>query len=325
MRALSGTAPRHLAAALLAAAALAAHSATASADVCTGGAPYQATGSAARIASAVPFLLAPRWSAEALPQWAETSASLAWGDTLAYAWYQDAALWGATSQAAWWVLPGLGCGVGTSHEAVIHEGVPYPPEICIVLYARLAFAGYDCSEPGALASAAAPVALRRGGLLLLAGFAPPADGSVRVAFAHGEATFPAAGGVYAGTAPAGYGAVLAASPLTPVAARVPAPVVIVDQTGLFSSSEGPLASTPRLDSLASQIHARLRTVEASVLGTAVHGRRAHDEVLYAPGSRPLAANVARAIHAAAPVALAGAALRTFGAVARVVVLAGRGD
>jgi hypothetical protein len=47
---------------------------TASADVCTGGAPYQGSGSPPHsLLAAVPFLKNPRWSKESLPQWSDTA------------------------------------------------------------------------------------------------------------------------------------------------------------------------------------------------------------------------------------------------------------
>ena len=61
----------------------------ASADVCTGGAPYQGSGSPpSSLPAVVPFLKSPRWSKETLPQWSETLASIGWGNQLAYAWYR---------------------------------------------------------------------------------------------------------------------------------------------------------------------------------------------------------------------------------------------
>jgi hypothetical protein len=69
----------------------------------------------------------------------------------------------------------------------------------------------------------------------------------------------------------------------------------------------------------------MRSVSPSILGTAVKGRRARDEVLYSPGARGLATGVARALHTGGPSALSGGALQMFGSVARVVVLVGRVD
>jgi hypothetical protein len=119
--------------------------------------------------------------------------------------------------------------------------------------------------------------------------------------------------------------VVSASDMAAVLTRNPTPVVLVDQTGLYSASQGPLASTPRLKRVAAVIHSRMPSLAASLLGTAVTGRRARDEVLYGPGQRALAVRVARAIHAQAPSALAGGALRMFRSVAHVVVLVGRTD
>jgi hypothetical protein len=121
------------------------------------------------------------------------------------------------------------------------------------------------------------------------------------------------------------GAVRQATSLPAVMARPLAAVVLVDQTGLSSSSEGPLASTPRLKRVAATLHARLRSVSATILGTAVTGHRAHDEVLYGAGARTLATRVAHALHAPSPTALSGGSLSMFGAVARVTVLVGRSD
>jgi hypothetical protein len=306
----------------------AARTPAASADVCTGGAPYEPSGSVSvlRGVGVVPFLHSPRWSKEVLPQWSETSASSAWGDQLAFAWYPDATLWSATSTAAWWVIPGLACG-GPAYpeDAYEEEGNRYDPQVCVVVYAQLALVSFDCLDPAELSRPGPPVSVERGGQLLVAGFAPPGTGSVAVRFQNGNASFAAAGGVYGGAVSTRLGKVVSASAMPAVLTRKPTAVVLVDQTGLYSSSQGPLASTPRLKRVASVIHSRMPSVGAMLLGTAVTGHRARDEVLYAPGQRALAARVARAIHAAAPGALAGGALRMFRSVAHVVVLVGRAD
>jgi hypothetical protein len=291
----------------------------ASADVCTGGAPYQASGSPPpSLLSTAPSLSAPRWSSESLPQWADTALYARWGNQLAYAWYQDTALWGATSTASWWVVPGQACGLRAGRQL-------YDPEVCVVVAEQLALASYDCIDPGKLADATPPIAVRRGRRLLVSGFAPPATGSVEVSFQDGSATLPAAGGVYGGSVSPRLGSVRRARKLTAVVDRPLSAVVLVDQTGLFSSSQGPLASRPRLHDVAARLHARIRSLSATILGTAVTGDRARDEVLYGPGAGPLAASVAVALHAAAPSALGGGALAMFGSVARVVVLVGRSD
>jgi len=292
---------------------------TASADVCTGGAPYQGSGSPPHSPlAAVPFLKNPRWSKESLPQWSDTGLYEQWGNHLAYAWYQDADLWEATSTASWWVIPGQSCGLRP-------DGQPYDPQVCVMVAAQLALASFDCLDPQELAGASRPITVARGGHLLVSGFAPPGTGSVEVSFQNGSATFPAVGGVYGGSVSVSLGTVRHARNLPAVANRPLAAVVLVDQTGLFSSSQGPLASTPRLKSIAATLHAHLRSVSATILGTAVKGHRAHDDVLYGPGARAFAARVAGALHVATPTALNGGALRMFGSVARVVVLVGRGD
>ncbi len=305
-----------------------AHAPAASADVCTGGAPYEPAGSPSALlgVGAVPFLHSPRWSKEVLPQWSETSASGAWGDQLAYAWYPDATLWGATSAAAWWVIPGLACG-GTDlpEDAYEQEGNRYEPQVCVLVYAQLALVGFDCLDPRELSHPSPPVLVKRGSQSLVAGFATSASGSVEVRFQNGSATLPAAGGVYGGAVSSRLGRVLGDTDLTPLATRAPTAVVLVDQTGSYSSSQGPLASTPRLKRVAAAIHARIPSVGPLMLGTAVAGHRPHDDILYGPGSRALASRVARALRAAAPSALAGGALQMFRSVARVVVLVGHAD
>src|ERR1700693_6271250 len=61
----------------------------ATAGVCTGGAPDEASGSPeARVNGLVPFLVSPRWSQEQLPSWEAERTSTSWGDQLAYAWYR---------------------------------------------------------------------------------------------------------------------------------------------------------------------------------------------------------------------------------------------
>jgi hypothetical protein len=313
---------RAIAALALMAAALAlalARAPAASADVCTGGAPYQGSGSPpASLLAAAPILRSARWSKETLPQWFETRASGEWGNELAYAWYQHSVLWDATSTAAWWVIPGQSCGPAP-------DGQPYDPQDCVLVYAQLALASFDCLDVQALQGASPPKTVRRGGQLLVSGFVAPGTGSVEVSFQNGSATFPALGGVYGGSVSADLGAIRQATSLPAIRARPLAAVVLVDQTGLYSSSAGPLASTPRLRRVAARLHARLRSVSATILGTAVRGHRAHDEVLYGAGGRRLATRVARALHAPSPTALRGGALSMFGTVARVTVLVGRSD
>ncbi len=291
----------------------------ASADVCTGGAPYQASGSPpSALLAAVPFLSSPRWSKESLPQWYDNETSSRWANQLAYAWYQDAALWGATSTASWWVIPGQSCGLAPG-------GQTYDPQDCVMVAAQLALVSFDCLDAEELAGATPPMTVTHGGQLLVSGFAPPGVGSVEVSLQNGHATFPAVGGVYGGSVSASLGKVGQATYLPAVAARPLAAVVLVDQTGLFSASEGPLASTRRLKSVAATLHAHLRSVSATILGTAVAGHRAHDQVLCGPGARASAVRVARALHASSPTALSGGALRMFGSVASVVVLVGRSN
>jgi hypothetical protein len=304
------------------------HTPAASADVCTGGAPYEPSGSPAGLlgVGAVPFLHSPRWSKEVLPQWSETSASGAWGDQLAYAWYSDATLWGATSTAAWWVIPGLACSAADLPEdAYEQEGSRYEPQVCVLIYSQLALSGFDCRDPRELSRPSAPISVRRGSQSLVAGFAPGASGSVEVGFQDGSATFAVAGGVYAGAVSSSFGKALSATEETALATRAPTEVVLVDQTGSYSSSEGPLASTPRLKRVAAAIHERIPSVAPVILGTAVSGHRPHDQVLYGHGSGALASRVARVLHAAAPSALTGGALQMFRSVARVVVLVGHAD
>jgi hypothetical protein len=291
----------------------------ASADVCTGGAPYQGSGSPpSSLLASVPFLTNTRWSKESLPQWYDNETSVQWADQLAYAWYQRSALWAATSTASWWVIPGQSCGLAP-------DGQIYDPQDCVMVAAQLALVSFDCLDEQALAGTNPPVAVAHGGQLLVSGFAPPGTGSVEVGFQNGDATFPAVGGVYGGSVSASLGAVRQATDLPAVVTRSLAAVVLVDQTGLFSPSEGPLASTRRLKSVAATVHARLPSVSATILGTAVAGHRAHDEVLYGPGARASALRVAGALHAAAPSALSGGALSMFGSVASVVVLVGRSN
>jgi hypothetical protein len=304
----------------------AASTSTALADVCSGGAPYPASGWAPGLGTVVPFLNSPRSSQETLPQWSQTHVVGEWGNQLAYARYPTATIWASTDAAAWWVIPGLGCtlpeGAG---ETFPQEGVPYEPQVCVLIYAQLALVGFDCQSRKQLSAPNAPVSVVRGQERLVAGFAPPGAGSVEVRFQNSAATLPAVGGVYGGSVSARLGAVVSATDSPLIVARAPTAVALVDQTGLFSASQGALAGMPRLKKVAAQIHARIRSVSASILGTAVKGRRARDEVLYGPNARGLAISVARALHAGGPSALNDGALQMFGSVARVVVLVGRVD
>jgi hypothetical protein len=316
-----------LAAALAILAVGAAHTASASADVCTGGAPYEASGPAGGVVGgAVPFLASPRWSKETLPQWSETLTSSDWGNQLAFAWYPKATLWGATSTAAWWVIPGLACTDTDGPEAHhSQDGNLYVAQVCVVVLAQLSLISFDCQGAKELSRPSSPVSVKHDAQRLVSGFAPRGTGSVEVLFQSGHTTFPVAGGVYGGSVSARVGKAVSATDIPAVVTRARTPVVLVDQTGLYSSSQGPLASTPRLKKVAAAIHARIPSVRASILGTAVSGHRARDEVLYGPGAHALASRVARALHAQAPSALAAGASRMFGSVARVVVLVGRSN
>jgi hypothetical protein len=300
----------------------------ASADVCTGGAPYEASGSPeASVTALVPFLGSPRWSKEELPSWEAERASVSWGNQLAYAWYRYTRLWGATSTAAWWVVPGVGCDVKGESErfGTAQAGAPYaeyPPEVCVLLYVKLSMESANCQDAKQLSASNPPVEVELGGQRLVSGFAPPDTGSVEVHFSNGSTTFPVAGGVYGGSVNALLGKALAVTGLQPTAKRTPAPVVLVDQTGLFTSFR---ASRPRMSSVAARIHRRITSVRALNLGHAVVGQRARDSVLYAPGSRALASRVARALHAHDTGSLGRGELKMFGSVAQVVVFVGRTD
>jgi len=318
-RAITGRRASLLLAALAAAAAFALTAAGgAAADVCSGGAPYRGEGSPpSALLEAVPALSGPRWSLESLPQSAPTNAFSEWGGRqLAYAWYRDTVLWDVSGPDAWWVIPGQGCATGPHGEA-------YDPEACVLVYDELRMLGYDCRDPEQIAEGGAPQGITSGAATLVSGFAPPGSGSALVTFQHGTATLPASGGVYAGAVSAALGRALSAAFLPAADARPLAPIVLVDQTGEFSPSQGPLASTPRLRRVAEVLRPRLG--RATILGTAVEGRRSRDEVLFGPGSQASARRVAAALHAPRPTPLGAGALAMFGDAARVVVLVGRRD
>lgn len=315
---------------LLAAAALlaglCAHVPSASAEVCASGDPYEASGAPeARVDGLVPFLVSPRWSKEMLPSNEAERSSTPWVSQLAYAWYRYARLWDASSTAAWWVVPGVGCDFKNEplgQNQVFLDQSSFPPEVCILVYVQLSIESSNCEDAMQLSTSSPPVEAERGGQRLLSGFAPPGTGSVEVRFQNGSATFPAVGGIYGGSVNAHLGKALSCTDLPAVVARTPAPVVLVDQTGLFTSV---LASRPRMTSVAARIHARMPSVRAANLGHAVTGQRAHDSVLYAPGARALATRVARALHAPTPGPLASGELKMFGSIAQVVVLVGHTD
>jgi hypothetical protein len=296
----------------------------ASADVCSGGAPYAGPGSPeGELLHAVPFLAAPRWSREVLPQWRETSAEASWADGLAYAWYTHAALWSASEGTSWWVIPAAAC--ADEPDPTMIEGNLYASQDCVLIYQQLAPVGFDCLDLPALAHESEPVTVRQGADLLVAGFTPMHAGSVEVTFQNGTATLPVVGGVYGGAVSSSLGPVVHTTYVPTVAERPVASVVLVDQTGIESASQGPLASTPRLRALVATLHARAGSINATLLGTSVRGLRAHNEVLYGPGSRPLAATVARVLHAARPSPFGPEAAKMFRSVAHVVVLVGRSN
>ncbi len=301
----------------------------ASADVCTGGDPYEASGAPeSRVDGLLPFLASPRWSKEVLPSWEIEQASTPWTSALAYAWYRYARLWGTSSTAAWWVVSGAACydkGEGQPPYGSAQAGAPYadyPAEVCILVYVSLSIDSSTCENKLELSASAPPVEVERGGNRLLSGFAPPGTGSVEVHLQNGSATFPAVGGIYGGSVNAHMGRALSTTDLPAVVARTPAPVLLVDQTGLVSSFS---ASRPRLASVAARIRASIPSVSALDLGDAVAGQRAHDSVLYAPGASTLARHVAHALRAPAPDPLGAGERKMFGALAQVVVLVGRSD
>jgi len=301
----------------------------ASADVCTGGNPYEASGAPeSRVDGLVPFLASPRWSKEVLPSWEVERSSTAWTSALAYAWYRYARLWGTSSTAVWWVVSGAACedkGEGSPPYGPAQAGAQYteyPAEVCVLVYVSLSIDSSTCENKLELAAPSPPVEVERGGNRLLSGFAPPGTGSVEVRLQDGSATFPAAGGIYGGSVNAHMGRALSTTDLPAVVARTTAPVVLVDQTGLLSS---PTASRPRMASVAARINARIPSISALDLGSAVVGQRAHDSVLYAPGASTLARRVARALHAPAPDPLGAGERKMFGSLAQVVVLVGRTD
>ena len=298
--------------------AVAAGAPAAHADVCTGGAPYAATGSPpASLLTAAPVLQHPHWSLEELPQWVDNTTFGNFGNAAAYAWYSHATLWAVDRGSSWWVIPVQSCSVGP-------DNTNYDLEDCVTAAYQLTLESFDCQDVQQLAHPSAPTVVTRGSVLMVSGFVPPATGSVQIAFAHGSRTFPAFGGVYGGTAPAALGAAGLVTDLAAALARPKDSVVLVDQTGLFSSSQGPLASTGRLNSLAARLHAHL-AITATILGTAVTGHRQHSQVLYGPGAHALAQHVAGVLHASSPHQLSGGPLSMFGSLARVVVLVGRHD
>jgi hypothetical protein len=279
------------------------------------------------VTALLPFLGSPRWSKETLPSWEAERASTSWGNQLAYAWYPYTRLWAATSTTAWWVVPGVGCDLKNESEhfgtaQVGAEYAEYPPEVCVLVMFKLSLEIANCEDAKQLSASNPPVEVKRGGQRLLSGFAPPGTGSVEVRFQNGSATFPVAGGVYGGSANAHMGRAIGATDLQAVVMRTPAPVVLVDETGLFTSFR---ASRPRMTSVAARVHARIPSVRALNIGHSVTGKQAHDSVMYAPGARPLASRVARALRAHAPRPLTAGAAKMFGSIAQVVVLVGRSD
>jgi hypothetical protein len=258
--------------------------------------------------SAVPFLRQRHYTAETLPQWRTSQALIDWGNEAATGWYANATIWNAKSGASWWVMPTQSCG-----------GVD---EVCLLVATELTQVSFDCLAPSQIVGGSQPHAVQVGGQVLISGFAPAGAGSVTVDFSNGTRVFPALGGVYGGQAPASLGAVRGAAFQAPIVSRPVAGVVVVDQTGIFSKSRGPLASLPRLRAIAQTLRARLALVP-TILGTAVSGKRARSLVLYAPGGRRIALAAARAVHAATPRPLSAAQLTMFGSVAQVVVFAGR--
>jgi hypothetical protein len=281
----------------------------AQAEVCTGGYPSPASGTVPTpLLSAVAILRQPHYAAESLPQWKTSSVGIQWGNEAASGWYANVTLADAQRGASWWVMPTQSCG-----------GVN---EVCLLAASELTLVSFDCLNPSQIAGGSQPHAVDVAGQWLISGFAPGGAGSVVVEFAHGTRVWPASGGVYDGRAPASLGAVRGATFQAAPVSRPVAPVVIVDQTGMFSSSQGPLASTGRLRVMARTLRARVG-VTPTILGTAVRGHRARTAVLYAPGQRRRALSDARALNAPSPRPLSRAELRMFGPIAGVVVLAGK--
>ena len=208
---------------------------------------------------------------------------------------------------------------GNGHDPY---GPGYAPEVCVLVYVKLSIDSANCEDAKQLSTPNLPVEAKHGGERLLSGFAPPGTGSVEVTFQQGSAQFPAVGGIYGGSVSAQMGKALSTTNLQTAVPRTSVPVLLVDQTGLYSSF---LASRPRMTSVAARIHAQIPSVTAVNLGYSVRGTRAHDSVMYAPGASALAKRVARALHAARPSPLGVGAAKMFGQVAQVVVLVGRSD
>ncbi|MEA2371295.1 MAG: hypothetical protein QOH12_1689 [Solirubrobacteraceae bacterium] len=285
-------------------------SAVSQAEVCTGGYPSPAAGNApASLLGAVPILTQLRYAAEKLPQWETTAATREWGTATATAWYGNVTLWDTQGGASWWVLPTTSCDNMSTNQD------------CVLVAAELKQVSSYCLNPDEIAAGSQPRSVALAGQWLISGFAPAGSGSVTVSFANGTRVLPAYGGVYGGRAPATLGAVTGATFGPAYVPRPMAAVAIVDETGLFTSSRGPLASTGRLRAMAATLRARLG-VTPTILGTAIATHRSHTTVLYGAGARDSAIRAARALHVPAPLPLLGGPLTMFGSVARVVVLAG---
>jgi hypothetical protein len=299
----------------------------AAADVCAGGFPYEAGHSPeARVTSLVPFLGSPRWSKEMLPPASAERNVTSWSSELAYAWYGYTRLWAATSSATWWVVPGLGCDLKNEPELPYGKyALEYPAEVCVLVYVQLSMESSNCEDKLELSSDTPPVEAEHGVHRLLSGYAPAGTRSVEVQFAAASVTLPVVGGVYGGSVDASLGKATSVKDLEAQMARTPAPVVLVDQTGIFGPALGALASVPRMKRVAARIHARIPSIRALDLGDCVKGRLAQDTVLYVRGSRRLATRVARALRARKPRPLAAGELEMFGPVAQVVVLVGHTD
>jgi hypothetical protein len=296
-------------AALIAAAALTAPAAQA--DVCTGGAPYQAGGTApAALLAAAPILQQAGWNVETLPQWEGNTAFSQLGNQISYFWYSDTRLWWSYSGVSWWVTPGEAC-----------TGTPYTPLDCVMVAEQLTLAGYTCGDPTTIAAGMAPDVTHSHSGFVIAGLAPITTGSATVTFEHGTRVLPVHGGVYGGEAPGSFGSITGSVTFDSFISTSTLDVDLVDQTGIYSSSAGPLAALPRLNGVAAALSPH--HITATILGTAVRGTRAHDRILYASGYGSLATLIAHALHAAAPQPMTGGALHMFSGVASVVVLVGR--
>jgi LytR cell envelope-related transcriptional attenuator len=274
----------------------------AAADRCLGGTGTQAGPVPSVLTTAVPALMAPRWSGVRYPRFQ----SKLLGD-IDPVYVNGATLWGAFDGRAYWVVPARRC---TGDADVV----------CVLATAGEAVQAATCATPDDVRRGVAVAASIRGERFAI-GLAPRGTGRVAFTFDDGGAVVYADRGVFAGSldVPSRHDGPVRAVDYQPGPQRhYVAPLAVVDQTGRARRSAAFARALQRRGVLAEGVDDRVVD-----LGAVVAGTRKHTAVLYGAGAKRAARAIAKALHAGAPKAMTGGPKTLLGPVTDVAVLLGR--